>query len=153
MSYKWLQYGEEKLRSLLSEAILDTGSMRSAAAKLQMNFQTFRKYTKRFGLWKSNQSGKGLVRKTPTNATPLEEILKGMHPNCSRGALKRRLFKAGLKKNECETCGLSEWLGKPITIHIDHKNGSSWDHRLENLRMLCPNCHSQTPTYCGRNLC
>lgn len=43
------------------------------------------------------------------------------------------------------------WCGEPIVLHLDHKNGISDDHRLENLRWLCPNCHSMTETYCGRN--
>jgi hypothetical protein len=65
----------------------------------------------------------------------------------------RRLVAAGLKKYECEECGLgSVWNEKPIVHHLDHINGERRDNRLENLRVLCPNCHSQTPTYCGRNL-
>jgi len=70
----------------------------------------------------------------------------------SRAAVRRRLLSEGLLQNICETCGLREWLGKPLTMHIDHINGQRDDHRLENLRMLCPNCHSQTPTYGGRNV-
>lgn len=53
----------------------------------------------------------------------------------------------------CETieCGMSEWLGKPITLHVDHVDGNSDNNVLSNVRFLCPNCHSQTETYCGRN--
>jgi 5-methylcytosine-specific restriction endonuclease McrA len=69
----------------------------------------------------------------------------------SRTNVKRRLLGAGLLENRCEECGLSEWLGKPLTIQIDHINGVNDDYRLENLRMLCPNCHSQTDTYGRRN--
>jgi 5-methylcytosine-specific restriction endonuclease McrA len=70
----------------------------------------------------------------------------------SRAAVRRRLLSEGLLLNECSICGLQEWLGQPIAMHIDHINGVRDDHRLENLRMLCPNCHSQTPTYGGRNV-
>jgi 5-methylcytosine-specific restriction endonuclease McrA len=70
----------------------------------------------------------------------------------SRKAIKARLLEAGLLQNVCQGCGLTEWLGKPLTMHIDHINGKPNDHRIENLRMLCPNCHSQTPTYGGRNV-
>ncbi len=65
--------------------------------------------------------------------------------------MKERLLREGLLRTECEQCGLSEWRGKPLSVHIDHINGVKDDHRLENLRMLCPNCHSQTDTYGARN--
>jgi|SRR5271157_2697029 len=52
----------------------------------------------------------------------------------------------------CVGCGLgSLWSGKPLRFHVDHENGDNTDCRKENLRKLCPNCHSQTETYCGRN--
>lgn len=69
----------------------------------------------------------------------------------SRSAVRRRLLQEGILQNVCSICGLREWLDKPIAMHIDHINGIGTDHRLDNLRMLCPNCHSQTPTYAGRN--
>jgi hypothetical protein len=56
-------------------------------------------------------------------------------------------------KEKCYECGLSDtWNGKPITLEIDHINGNSLDHRVENLRLLCPNCHSQTSYFRGRNI-
>jgi len=79
---------------------------------------------------------------------PLERILQDSR---SRYTVKRRLLAAGLLKNACEECGLAEWRGRPLAIQIDHRNGVNDDHRLENLRMLCPNCHSQTATYAARN--
>jgi 5-methylcytosine-specific restriction endonuclease McrA len=69
----------------------------------------------------------------------------------SRRNVKTRLLQAGLLKNVCSHCGLTSWQDQPISMHLDHINGVRDDHRLENLRMLCPNCHSQTPTYGGRN--
>ena len=82
----------------------------------------------------------------------LKEILiKGSLYKSTR--LKHRLFKEGILKNICSEpgCGLSEWNNKPITLHMDHINGDPADNRLCNLRILCPNCHSQTETYSGRN--
>tara|TARA_R110000851_G_C12870142_1_gene544880 strand:+ start:79 stop:714 length:636 start_codon:yes stop_codon:yes gene_type:complete len=52
----------------------------------------------------------------------------------------------------CSECGISEWNDKPISLDLDHINGVNNDHRIENLRYLCPNCHSQTPTYKGKNI-
>lgn len=82
---------------------------------------------------------------------PVEEILSGRHPTFQTSKVKAKLIEAGLKENKCEECGISEWNGKPLVMHLDHVNGKSDDHRLDNLRMLCPNCHSQTETYAGKN--
>jgi hypothetical protein len=83
--------------------------------------------------------------------TPLSEILV---PNSSAqtNRVKHRLFREGVLKKLCAECGLGpEWNGNPLTLQLDHINGDSRDHRLENLRVVCPNCHSQTLTYAGRN--
>ena len=66
-------------------------------------------------------------------------------------SLKRRLINNGLLEYKCACCGLTEWLGQPIVLQLHHKNGVNNDHRLENLEFLCPNCHSQTDTYGGKN--
>lgn len=68
-----------------------------------------------------------------------------------RSTIKRRLLDAGVLKNACDECGISEWRGRPLSVQIDHANGNCAEHRIENLRMLCPNCHSQTETFGGRN--
>ncbi len=65
--------------------------------------------------------------------------------------LKKRLFREGVKECKCEICGISEWLGKPITLQLHHLNGNHRDNRLENLQILCPNCHSQTDNYARKN--
>ena len=78
----------------------------------------------------------------------LEVILQKSRSRCT---IKRRLLMAGKLVNRCDFCGLTEWRGQPISIEIDHINGIRDDHRVENLRMLCPNCHSQTPTHGARN--
>jgi HNH endonuclease len=82
---------------------------------------------------------------------PLEEILvEGS--SYSRGHLKDRLYEAGLKQRRCELCGQGEaWRGRRMALILDHINGIANDHRLENLRILCPNCAATLETHCGRN--
>ena len=68
-----------------------------------------------------------------------------------KGHLREALLKTG-RSHICERCGLgSEWCGVHLTLQVDHKNGDKEDHRPENLRFLCPNCHSQTPTHSWKN--
>ena len=80
---------------------------------------------------------------------PLERLLVA-DTYRSRHNIKTRLLAEGLKRNACETCGLSEWLGRPLSMALHHVNGDGRDNRLENLRLLCPNCHSQTENFSGR---
>lgn len=77
---------------------------------------------------------------------------KELHEIKKRHNVKKRVIKKGLLTNECQACGLKpEWNGKVLVLQIDHINGVNNDHRLENLRLLCPNCHSQTDTFCHKN--
>ena len=83
----------------------------------------------------------------------LQDILDGKHPGCTSYKLKQKLFSEKIKNNICEECGVGPtWNGKSLNCHLDHINGISNDHRLENLKILCPNCHSQTITYAGKNI-
>jgi hypothetical protein len=75
------------------------------------------------------------------------------HSAYDRGSLKRRLYAAGLKSPRCELCGQGElWRGKRMSLILDHVNGVHDDNRLENLRIVCPNCAATLDTHCARNL-
>ena len=80
----------------------------------------------------------------------LKDILvkDGEYTNMTR--LKKRVIAANLLPHKCSICGISEWNGRELVLQLDHINGDNRDNRIENLRLLCPNCHSQTETFCKR---
>lgn len=83
----------------------------------------------------------------------LDQILVENSPYKARGAVKQRLIKEGILEEKCKICGRDpEWMGKTLVLVLDHINGTNDDYRLENLRLLCPNCNSQTDTFAGRRI-
>ena len=127
-------------------------SMCAACAQLGMQFGTFKRYALKFGCYKTNQSGKGIHRKSPKHTIPLNEILEGLHPSYQTSKLRKRLIDNGIKENKCECCGISSWNDKPLSIELHHIDGNRTNHKLENLMFLCPNCHSQTDTFRAKNI-
>lgn len=91
-----------------------------------------------------------VIKTTKLNNVKKEDILK---ENCrhQRTVLRRYVIKNNLIPYKCAICGCTEWQGKTLSLELDHINGVNNDNRLENLRFLCPNCHSQTSTYGSRN--
>ncbi len=92
---------------------------------------------------------RGAVVPRPT-AMPIEQLLVVGRTKTNRTHLKSRLLGEGLKEDRCEICGISEWRGKPLNMELHHVNGDGSDNRLENLQLLCGNCHSQTDNWGGR---
>lgn len=88
----------------------------------------------------------------PFVAQPLEDILIEDSAYTNRRSLKKRLLLEKLLEYRCATCGLVSWNEQELVLILDHINGVGNDHRIENLRLLCPNCNSQTPTFAGRNI-
>lgn len=89
----------------------------------------------------------------PVGSRNLEEYLTLDGPYIKTFKLKQKLLAAGLLVNKCSICGQGpEWSGRPLVLQLDHKNGNNRDNRIENLRIICPNCHTQTDTFTGRNL-
>lgn len=141
-----IKIDETHFRKVCSES----NSMRQACATLGLHFNTFKDKAVKLGCYKTNQSGKGIVKNKPRKVL-LKDVLNGKHPHYHTFKLKHRLFEEGLKENKCEQCGLDSWNGKHISCHLDHKDGNSYNHKLSNLQILCPNCHSQTNTFAGKN--
>lgn len=129
-------------------------SMADAARACELPFGTFKYRAIKLGVYNPNPNHKGRTfidgRK---RSTPLKEILEGKHPRMKTQRVKERLLQEGILKEQCTECGVgNEYNGKPLVLELDHINGKRNDHRLKNLRILCPNCHSQTPTFRGRKL-
>ena len=130
---------------------LNSNSMAEASVKLELHFNTFKKYALKFGCYNTNQSGKGMNKIMPPKID-LQEILEGKHPHFQTFKLKNRLLKEKIIENKCYVCKIEEWNGKKLNMELDHIDGNRTNHKLQNLRMLCPNCHSQTDTYRAKNI-
>ena len=81
---------------------------------------------------------------------PLEELLV-YGRKTARTHLKKRLLRGGMLEYRCYECGISSWRKLPLALELEHKSGDKRDNRLNNLCLLCPNCHSQTPTHGSKN--
>ena len=114
------------------------------------NYKTFYKYVKEYNLDTSHFTGKRTNLGNRLNiGLPKEDFFK-KDKLIKTSDIKKKLFSNKLKENKCEICGISEWLNKPINLQIHHIDGDHFNNELENLQLLCPNCHSQTDTYAGR---
>ena len=115
------------------------------------NYRYVKKYINELGLDTSHFTMKGRVNSgIKYNEKSVEDYLT-TNSYIKADRLKWKLFSSGLKEYKCEKCGISRWNGKQISLQLHHINGDNTDNRLENLQILCPNCHSQTDNYCGAN--
>jgi Zn finger protein HypA/HybF involved in hydrogenase expression len=145
-------YSEQELR----EAVKNSTSIRQVLEKLDIvpaggNYQTTNRRIQKLNIDTSHFTGQAWNKgKIIGPKRSIEEYLKE-DSVVQSFKLKGRLISEGLKEHKCECCGITEWNGKPAPIELDHINGDHHDNRLENLRILCPNCHAQTDTYRGKN--
>jgi 5-methylcytosine-specific restriction endonuclease McrA len=142
----------------LTTAFKQSTSIRQILIRLGLreaggNYSTVSTNLQRLGLDQTRLTGKGWSRNRKLGPRKTIEEICVRESSTHRGELKKRLLEEGLIINQCMLCGLlPRWQDKELIMHLDHINGIRNDHRLENLRMLCPNCHSQTATYCGKNI-
>lgn len=129
------------------DVIEKSKSMREASKTLGVKFDTFKKYAKDFGLYDPNQSGKG-IRKFRTYKNDYDVFQNGIE--IPSGVLKNWLILE--RKWCCEKCGRSEWFNENLPMEIDHIDGNRKNNLRENLKILCPNCHSITPTWRGKGI-
>jgi len=119
------------------------------------NYKLFDRIKQVHGINTTHFTGRGHLRnKTHTWAskTPDAELfIENYTGGVSSHMMKIRLIKRGIFEHKCYKCNNTEWNNLPIPIELDHINGKHSDNRLENLTILCPNCHSQTPTHCSKN--
>ena len=139
-----------------ARAVAESRSLAEVAGRIGVgNHSRIRVRINRLGLDASHFRGQGwrLGSRVPVKpARPLSEVLVEDSYMSATAGLRQRLIGEGLKEYRCEVCGLTEWNGVPIPLELDHINGRRDDNRIENLRLICPNCHAQTPTYRGRNI-
>lgn len=141
------------------EAVKTSESIAEVLRKLDLRicnsaYPRFHKQAKRLGIDYSHFTGQGWSKGASGLKKPRKPLAEIMTENSKYHThiLRLRLIREGILPNCCAKCKLGpEWNGEILVLQLDHINGVNNDHRLNNLRLLCPNCHSQTETYCSKN--
>lgn len=154
------KYTKEQLENVVK----DSRSLREVLIKVGLvgkggNYEILKARLKDFEIDISHFTGSAWRKNNsyPTEKKKLEEILinnskyKSGSPYQSN-AVKRLLFKNNIKKKQCENCLIENWLEKKIIFELHHKDGDKYNNELSNLQILCPNCHSITNNFRGKNM-
>lgn len=148
--------GKDRLQQIVDESssIKEVMKKCGLSVKGTGNYQTAKDVFCKLGINISELMTRSAIVKTrksiKSRTRSLESILVE-NSNYNRFHLKKRLIKAGIIEDKCQKCGLDPiWCGEYLSLQLDHINGKSTDNRKENLRLLCPNCHSQTTNYSGK---
>lgn len=142
----------------LIEAVKSSTSIAQVLTKLKIrpaggNYATIKRRIDSHGIDISHFDGQAWARGANLGPKkPLTDYLVDGSVSANSSSLRKRLIAEEVFEHKCSSCNLSEWLGQPISLELEHINGRHTDNRIENLTLLCPNCHAFTPTYRGRNI-
>lgn len=150
-----IRYSKDSLQEIIAKSISWSSACRLLGIKPATGAQTYlKKRAIDFGIdyshfWSVNKLNS---RHKLNQRIPLDKFLVPNGPEISSHKLKIKLIRDGIKIHRCESCGGVEWMGEAIPIELHHVNGNRTDNRIENLQILCPNCHSLTPNNSGKSL-
>ena len=149
---KYEQYTKEELQKFCDES----ESLRDLAEKIGYNknggssIKLMKEIVEKFQLNISHFNGGGRSKKLGKYRTPTEDYIKGKI-KVTTHKLRLRLIAEGYFEEKCNVCGNTEWLGEKIPLELHHKDGDKDNNSLENLEIICPNCHVFTDTYKTKN--
>ncbi len=147
----------------LGLVVRESGSIRQVLQKLGLeesggNYENIKTRIKQFEIDTSHfhgmlwNKGKQWSKQKDISSKLVEHSTYSSGLPVSSFKLKNQLLKLGYKEHICEMCGSLEWLGEKIPLELHHVNGNRFDNRIENIQLLCPNCHSFTDNYRGKNM-